>query len=104
MKDIHIGQIVKQKQEESGMKITDFAQAIGCNRNNIYDLFRRKEIDFQRLKIISKVLNYDFLLEYIDSSDYLIIAETNENKLLEMQQDKTIKIWFYRYLCGSISR
>jgi plasmid maintenance system antidote protein VapI len=76
---IHIGEAIKQKVKERGMKVTDFAKAIHCNRTNVYDLYKRESIDVKLLRRISKVLEYDFVTEYgLSESKYWVILEVDE--------------------------
>ena len=63
MKDIHIGDIIKQKVEESPMTVTKFADRINCERTTVYHIFKQKSIDIDKLIKISEVLNYDFISE-----------------------------------------
>ena len=55
---MHIGQQIKLILEERGISAIEFAAMIHCNRSNVYDIFQRKSIDTQRLKIISKALPF----------------------------------------------
>jgi len=63
MKDIYIGQIIKQKVLESSISIQEFADMINCDRTTVYDIFKRKSIDTERLIRISHALNFDFVNE-----------------------------------------
>ncbi|MDR3226412.1 MAG: helix-turn-helix domain-containing protein [Prevotellaceae bacterium] len=63
MKNIHIGSIIKQKVIESSMTIKEFSDKINCDRTTVYDIFKRKSLDVERLIKISQVLNYDFINE-----------------------------------------
>lgn len=63
MKNIHIGSIIKQKVIESTMTIKEFADKINCDRTTVYDIFKRKSLDVERMIKISQVLNYDFINE-----------------------------------------
>jgi transcriptional regulator with XRE-family HTH domain len=63
MKDIHIGSIIKQKFTESSMTIKEFSNKINCDRTTVYDIFKRKSIDVEKLIKISQVLNYNFIEE-----------------------------------------
>jgi plasmid maintenance system antidote protein VapI len=73
MQNVHIGELIKKKIKERGIKITDFAKAIHCNRNNVYSIFRRKSIDIELLLLISRELEYDFITE-------IYVAKDTENK------------------------
>jgi plasmid maintenance system antidote protein VapI len=58
--EIHIGQLIKDKLERSGMKKSEFARRINKTSQNVYDIFERKSIDTALLASISEVLHYNF--------------------------------------------
>jgi len=60
-KEIHYGEEVKMKLEESGMPVAEFARRVCCSRNNVYNIFKRKYIDTGLLEKISIVLDFDFI-------------------------------------------
>ena len=96
-KEIHIGSIIKQKLDTQGISASDFAKAICCNRPNVYSIFKRKSIDIEQLRSISKALNYDFIAEYYEDEDsskkkILLIVEIPNAKLPEVESDPFIKI------------
>jgi transcriptional regulator with XRE-family HTH domain len=96
MKNIHIGKAIKQKVQEHGLRVADFANAIHCNRTNVYDIFNRKSIDVEQLILISKVLEYDFISEvyfnHISPQKYLILLEVDEQQLQVLAGNPSIKI------------
>ena len=65
--------------QERGIRVSDFAKAIHCNRTNVYSIFARKSMTAEQLSKISKVLDYDFISEYYSQNQkpkkYLIVAE-----------------------------
>jgi plasmid maintenance system antidote protein VapI len=63
-KKIHIGKLIRQKFDESGMTKTAFAEKLGCERNNIYNIFEKQSINIDLLYSISCVLHYDFFQLY----------------------------------------
>ena len=63
MKNKSIGEIIRQKFEESGMTKKEFAAKIDCERSTVYYLFKQERIDIEKLEKISEVLNYDFISE-----------------------------------------
>ncbi len=63
--NIHIGKEIREVLDKSGMSYTEFAHKIHCERQSLYYLFKSKSIDVERLALISKVLNYNFLMLYI---------------------------------------
>lgn len=58
---IHIGNIIREKFEESGMSIPEFADALHKTRTTVYDIFNRKSMDVFLLLQISDILDYNFL-------------------------------------------
>ncbi|MDR2621682.1 MAG: helix-turn-helix transcriptional regulator [Dysgonamonadaceae bacterium] len=97
MERVHIGSVIHEKLKEQRMSVTDFAKALHCNRPNVYSIFERNNIDVELLVDISKVLNCDFLSIYqnsIPKPDYIVLIETNERKIKEIQSDDSIKIMY----------
>lgn len=62
-KDIYIGKLIQQKVDERGISYAEFARKIHCARTSIYHIFNSKNIDVERLLLISDVLQYDFINE-----------------------------------------
>ena len=60
---IHAGETVKTYFEETGMTVSEFARRLNCHRQNVYDIFKRQNIDLSLLQRISKVLEHDFVTE-----------------------------------------
>jgi hypothetical protein len=61
--EVHIGKLIKEQVNKKNMNICDFAQKIHCVRENVYYIFRSPSIDINRLIMIGKVLDYDFVKE-----------------------------------------
>ncbi len=64
--EIHIGEIIKQVMKDQGRSPSWLAKQLGCERANIYDIYKRQYIDTCLLQKMSKLLNYDFFLLYSD--------------------------------------
>ena len=62
-KDIYIGKIIQQKVDERHISYAEFARQIHCARTSLYHIFNSKNIDVERLLLISEVLQYDFISE-----------------------------------------
>lgn len=60
---IHIGNLIRRRLDASGMTYTEFARRINCERQSLYYLFGCQSIDINRLLLISRVLDYDFIRE-----------------------------------------
>ena len=89
MQDIHLGTIVKQKMKERKISINEFAEAIHCDRTNVYNIFKRKSMDIQMIVRISNALNYDFLQYYHQE----IKNKNNANPRLEIIVQKHDDEW-----------
>lgn len=62
--DIHVGKEIEKVLRKSGMKTKDFAKKINTTPRNVYSICARKEVKTDLLKVISKVLNYNFFSLY----------------------------------------
>lgn len=64
---VHAGEKVKVYFEETGMSVSGFARRLNCHRQNVYDIFKRQNIDLSLLQRISRVLGHDFVTELYGS-------------------------------------
>jgi len=60
-KKIHIGKLIQSFVKENNINSADLARKIGRTRQNIYDLYKRDDIEVKLLLTISEVLNHNFL-------------------------------------------
>lgn len=65
---LHIGKVIRQHLEEVGMTKSEFARRISTSPQNIYGIFKRKSLDSELLRDISKCLNFDFFQYYSTSA------------------------------------
>ena len=92
MKDT-IGQVIEKEVRKQGWKIEKFAKAIGCERNNVYNIFKRSSIDILLLAKISAVLNHNFFEdlvykpELVDFSNPIIAKEFEKKRALSQFMD-----------------
>jgi transcriptional regulator with XRE-family HTH domain len=66
---VHAGETVKEYFEASGLSVSEFARRLNCHRQNVYDIFKRQNIDLSLLQRISRVLEHDFVTELYGSSN-----------------------------------
>ena len=64
--EINIGEHIRQILEKQGRTITWLAKQVGCSRENLYKIFRRKWIHTDMLQKISVALGYDFFEVYTE--------------------------------------
>lgn len=81
MAEINIGEIIRRKLDESDISYTEFAKRIHCERQSLYYLFKCKSIDIDRLMLISKVLNYDFI-RYIYLNENIDKKQSHNNTIV----------------------
>lgn len=60
----HKGEIVEQKVRQSGYKIGTLAKKIGMTRENLYDIFKRADVNILYLTKIGKAIDYDFSIDF----------------------------------------
>ena len=92
-KDIHIGNIIREKLDKKPMSVTDFARLIDRERSTVYDIFGRKSIDIELLIKISEVLDYDFIhkVYFPDKSQKAqIIIEVDRDEIDKMDLSKAV--------------
>ena len=77
-----IGTLIEMEVRKQ-MHVNDFADKICCQRNNVYNIFKRSKIDTILLKRISEVLNHNFFQDL--ANDLSLIDEEDE-----MTRDKAI--------------
>jgi transcriptional regulator with XRE-family HTH domain len=96
MKAVHIGSIIRQKVNERGISVKNFAKMLHYSESNAYSIFNRKSIDSELLALISEILGYDFKSEYGEpcniDQDCIALIRTNKTKLNELLEDKSINL------------
>lgn len=83
---IHIGEVIHRAIRDKGITAKEFAVGINVSESNIYDLYKRKSIDVDRLIKISHFLDTDLLeIYYSDDlmSKFKIKGKTNLQMLNE---------------------
>ena len=61
-----IGRIIEEQVRKQGRSVSWLARQLSCHRTNIYDIFRRNNIDIVLLHRLSVLLDYDFFKELSD--------------------------------------
>lgn len=81
-----IGDLINEEVRRQGMPVTKFAKEINCQRNNVYDIFNRSNMDIDLLKRISKVLDVNFFQKIADDLD--LVCEEADN--VNQQEQKAV--------------
>ncbi len=66
---IHIGNQIREELKSQGRTITWFAAQICCTRENVYDIFKRPNIDTELLSRISDILGHNFFQDLADEKN-----------------------------------
>ena len=90
----HIGKAIEKIVRERKISIKDFANLICTSRQNVYYIFKQPSINHDRLKLISKVLDYDFCEETQNiptDRKFLVLIEIAENQLEKVKENFNVK-------------
>ncbi len=63
---IHIGEEIEREVRRQGRSISWLAEALCCDRTNVYKIFRRPSIDTELLYRVSIILSCNFFRFYTD--------------------------------------
>ena len=74
-----IGDLINKEVRRQEMSVTKFAKEINCQRNNVYDIFNRSNMDIDLLKRISKVLGVNFFQKIANDLDLVCEEADNVN-------------------------
>ncbi len=66
---IHIGQIIRTAVKNRKITVTEFARRINCTTRNVYKIFDKESIDTGLLEKISRALNQNFFVHYLNKED-----------------------------------
>ena len=60
-KKIHLGKLIQSFVKENNINSADLARKIGKTRQNMYDLYKREDIEVKLFLTISEVLKHNFI-------------------------------------------
>ena len=78
-----IGELIENEVRKQQIPITEFAKMICCQRNNVYDIFKRSKMDIAQLKQISK----ERMLTYSEI-DQICMNESTEKVQVQIPAKK----------------
>lgn len=88
-----LGELIEKEVRKQGLTITGFAREINCERNNVYDIFKRTSIDVELLGRISKALNHNFFKDVAENLDLVEInQETDEERERRMAVNQLFEV------------
>jgi DNA-binding Xre family transcriptional regulator len=62
-KKIHLGKLIQSFVKENNINSADLARKVGKSRQNIYDLYKRDDIEVKLFLAISEALQHNFIEE-----------------------------------------
>lgn len=80
-----IGELIENEVRKQQIPITEFAKMICCQRNNVYDIFKRSKMDIAQLKQISKVLNRNFFKELSEDVELINDSDVSEEEVMKQK-------------------
>lgn len=80
-----IGEMIEYEVRKQQIPIVDFAKMICCQRNNVYDIFKRSKMDIAQLKQISKVLNRNFFKELAEDIDLINESGYSDEEIMKQK-------------------
>jgi transcriptional regulator with XRE-family HTH domain len=66
----HRGEFVSNIVRQSGMSITEVAKRVGITRTQLYNWFKRDDLDWQPIYRIGLIVKYDFSINYPEIKPY----------------------------------
>ncbi|MCL2649719.1 MAG: hypothetical protein FWD60_01685 [Candidatus Azobacteroides sp.] len=78
-KKIHIGKLIQTFVKENNINSAELARKIGKTRQNVYDLYKRDDIEVKLFLTISEVLNHNFFED--------IYSQKNDQHTIDMVFD-----------------
>ena len=89
---IHLGELIQSFVRENNIKSADLARKVGKSRQNIYDLYKRDDIEVKLFLTISDVLRHNFIEDiYPQKTDLTIddVFDTMKSLVKEkLKEDK----------------
>ena len=73
-KKIHLGKLIQTFVRENHINSAELARKIGKTRQNVYDLYKRDDMEVKLFLTISDALNHDFVKDiYPQNKDQITI-------------------------------
>ncbi|MCQ2524912.1 MAG: hypothetical protein MJ123_11285, partial [Lachnospiraceae bacterium] len=80
-----IGEMINDEIRRQQISIVEFAKKINCERSNVYNIFRRNNIDIELLKRISIVLNHNYFEDLAKNMDLAKPVEISDEEIKRLQ-------------------
>jgi len=89
--NIHIGKLVKNFVKENHINSAELARKIGKTRQNMYDLYKRDDMDVKIILAISEALNHNFINDICPQKNTSVSVDEVMDTLKQLVKDKMSK-------------
>ena len=83
-KKIHIGKLIQTFVKENNINSAELARKIGKTRQNIYDLYKRDDIEVKLFLTLSEVLNHNFFEDVFFQKADQSVTDVDIDKVFEV--------------------
>jgi hypothetical protein len=90
---VHIGEKIRQRTKQLRIGPTELGRLINTSKQNVNGIFKRRSIDSDLLKKLSKALEYDFFQYYLSedtkalNEDQAVYQKSNEKTIKDLQKE-----------------
>ena len=85
---IHLGKLIQSFVKKNNIKSADLARKVGKTRQNIYDLYKRDDIEVKLFLTISDALKHDFMEEIRPSHNQISNLDEVFDALKSLVEEK----------------
>jgi DNA-binding Xre family transcriptional regulator len=87
-KKTHIGKLVQQFVKQNNISSSELARQVGKTRQNIYDLYKRDDVEVKLLLTLCDALNHNFIEDIYHTEKNAISIDTIFDTLKTIVEEK----------------
>ncbi|CCM10096.1 Putative uncharacterized protein [Cardinium endosymbiont cEper1 of Encarsia pergandiella] len=82
----HRGEIIENVVRRSGISISVLAEKIGISRNTLYNRFKEKNLSYDFILTLGKVLHYNFAVHFPEMNSDRTLPDDARIELFQLEQ------------------